>query len=104
MIETATMSERELAEYCSPKELFVDDVKSWRAISTSISHKENKQLRKERRKVKVLDKELVLKEKALTEMQGRVAFIYPCREGSDLRMVNRKKRDVDGNSHRKRHD
>jgi hypothetical protein len=48
VIETATMSERELAEYCRSKGLFVDDVKAWRALSikalsttsTSISHKE----------------------------------------------------------------
>lgn len=66
VIETATMSERELAEYCRSKGLFVDDVKAWRALSikaqsatsTSMSHKENKQLREERRKVRALDKEL----------------------------------------------
>jgi len=75
VIETATMSERELAEYCRSKGLFVDDVKAWRALSikaqsatsTSISHKENKQLREERRKVKALEKELARKEKALAE-------------------------------------
>ncbi|HAS6152816.1 TPA: hypothetical protein I7146_15090 [Vibrio vulnificus] len=33
VIETATMSERELAEYCRSKGLFVDDVKTWRALS-----------------------------------------------------------------------
>lgn len=75
VIETATMSERELAEYCRSKGLFVDDVKAWRALSikaqsttsASISHKENKQLREERRKVKALEKELARKEKALAE-------------------------------------
>ncbi|HAS8436777.1 TPA: hypothetical protein I7737_10760 [Vibrio vulnificus] len=75
VIETATMSERELAEYCRSKGLFVDDVKAWRALSikaqsatsTSISHKENKQLREERRKVKALEKELARKKKALAE-------------------------------------
>ncbi len=75
VIETATMSERELAEYCRSKGLFVDDVKAWRALSikaqratsTSMSHKENKQLREERRKVKALEKELARKEKALAE-------------------------------------
>lgn len=75
VIETATMSERELAEYCRSKGLFVDDVKAWRALSikaqsatsTSMSHKENKQLREERRKVRALEKELARKEKALAE-------------------------------------
>ncbi|HGZ7315433.1 TPA: IS3 family transposase, partial [Vibrio parahaemolyticus] len=75
VIETATMSERELAEYCRSKGLFVDDVKAWRALSikaqsttsASMSHKENKQLREERRKVKALEKELARKEKALAE-------------------------------------
>lgn len=75
VIETATMSERELAEYCRAKGLFVDDVKAWRALSIKaqnttsalVSHKENKQLREERRKVKALEKELARKEKALAE-------------------------------------
>lgn len=75
VIETATMSERELAEYCRSKGLFVDDVKAWRALSikaqsatsTSVSQKENKQLREERRKVKALEKELARKEKAPAE-------------------------------------
>ncbi|WP_375058663.1 hypothetical protein ACEZDF_12745 [Vibrio alginolyticus] len=69
------MSERELAEYCRSKGLFIDDVKAWRALSikaqsataTSISHKENKQLRKELRKIKAMEKELARKEKALAE-------------------------------------
>ncbi|EDU61190.1 hypothetical protein AAAA28_21445 [Providencia stuartii] len=34
VIETATMSERELAEYCRSKGVFVDDVKAWRALSS----------------------------------------------------------------------
>ncbi|EGR4188434.1 hypothetical protein DDM99_17460 [Vibrio cholerae] len=75
VIETATMSERELAEYCRSKGLFVDDVKTWRALSikaqsttsASMSHKENKLLRDERRKVKALEKELARKDKALAE-------------------------------------
>lgn len=75
VIETATMSERELTECCRSKGLFVYDVKAWRelsikaqsAISTSISHKENKQLRDKRRKVKALEKELARKEKTLAE-------------------------------------
>nr|WP_282555388.1 transposase [Providencia stuartii] len=75
VIETATMSERELAEYCRSKGVFVDDVKAWRAlsikaqsaISTSVSHKENKLLHEEGRKIKALEKELARKEKALAE-------------------------------------
>ncbi|WP_242452185.1 hypothetical protein [Providencia rettgeri] len=82
VIETATMSERELAEYCRFKGVFVDIVKAWRALSikaqsatsTSVSHKENKQLREERRKVKALEKELALKEKALAETPALLVF------------------------------
>ena len=33
VIETETMSERKLAEYCRSKGVFVDDVKAWRALS-----------------------------------------------------------------------
>ncbi|EJG0582694.1 IS3 family transposase, partial [Vibrio parahaemolyticus] len=42
-------------------------IKAQSATSTSMSHKENKQLREERRKVKALEKELARKEKALAE-------------------------------------
>ena len=42
-------------------------IKAQSTTSTSISHKENKQLREERRKVKALEKELARKEKALAE-------------------------------------
>ncbi|HHF0522921.1 TPA: hypothetical protein ACPHW8_004706 [Vibrio alginolyticus] len=53
VIETVTMSERELSKYCRAKGLFVNDVKAWRALSikaqsvtsTSVTYKENKQLR-----------------------------------------------------------
>ncbi|PHM30176.1 conserved hypothetical protein [Xenorhabdus innexi] len=75
VIETATMSERELAEYCRQKGLFVDDVKQWRIISiqahetkpTEGHYKINKELQEERRKIKALEKELARKEKALAE-------------------------------------
>lgn len=74
VIETATMSERELAEYCRHRGLFVDEVKQWRVISIQAhetkpesSYKTNKALREERRKIKALEKELARKDKALAE-------------------------------------
>lgn len=75
VLETATMSERELAEYCRHKGLFVDEVKSWKTLSIQAhapksdknEYKENKELRAEKRKVKALEKELARKDKALAE-------------------------------------
>ena len=72
VIETATMSEREIADYCRQKGLFVEQVKEWRVASIQahkpkniVKHDHEKRL--DKKKIKQLEKELARKDKALAE-------------------------------------
>ncbi len=74
VIETATLSEMELADYCRRMGLFVEQVKEWRAISIQAhemkmaeSRRADKELRKAKTRLRELEKELLRKDKALAE-------------------------------------
>ena len=74
VIETSTMTEHELAEYCRSKGLFVEKVKEWRTISiqahhskAEIQYKQDSIRRSDKKKIKALEKELARKDKALAE-------------------------------------
>ena len=74
VLETASLTETELAEYCRRKGIYVDEVKAWREQclnaneSNSEDSKELKEsLKEEKDKVKELQKELRTREKALAE-------------------------------------
>lgn len=74
VIETATLSEMELADYCRRMELFVEQVKEWRSISIQAhemkmteSHSDDKELREAKTRLRELEKELLRKDKALAE-------------------------------------
>lgn len=74
VLETAPLSETQLAEYCRKKGIYVDEVKAWRdqclkANQAAVEDpKELKNsLKEEKDKVKQLEKELRTKEKALAE-------------------------------------
>ena len=74
VLETATLSESELAEYCRRKELYVEEIKEWKeqclSANTTRSIDPNKlkdSLKEEQTKNKALQKELRRKEKALAE-------------------------------------
>lgn len=74
VIESAVMSEIELAEYCRHKRLFVEQVKEWRTVSlqahemkTWNNHKVDKIIKEYRQRIRELEKELARKEKALAE-------------------------------------
>ena len=75
VLETATLTERELAEYCRQKGIFIEDVKLWKSLSVKAQadnsgineYRESKALREEKKKVRELEKELHRKEKALAE-------------------------------------
>ena len=74
VLETAILSEMELADYCRRMGLFVEQVKDWRAISIQaheVKSAENlradKALREAKSKVRELEKELTRKDKALAE-------------------------------------
>ena len=74
VLETSTLNEAELAEYCRKKGIYVSEVKAWRNQCLNANKnipdnpevlKEN--LKKEKDKNKDLEKELRTKEKALAE-------------------------------------
>ncbi|MEO2228378.1 hypothetical protein ABGV36_00010 [Escherichia coli] len=77
VIETATLSEMELADYCRRMGLFVEQVKEWRAISIQAhemkmaeSRRADKELREANTRLRELEKELRRKDKALAEAKG----------------------------------
>jgi transposase-like protein len=74
VIETSTMTEHELAEYCRSKGLFVEKVKEWRTISIQAhqskaenQYKQDSIRRSDKKKIKTLEKELARKNQALAE-------------------------------------
>jgi transposase-like protein len=74
VMETAAMSEAEIAEYCRQRGLYPEQLASWRAACEQANdwHRASeKQLkivtRADRKKVRQLEKELARKEKALAE-------------------------------------
>lgn len=74
VLETATLSEMELADYCRRMGLFVEQVKEWRAISIQAHEKKltenirtDRALRDAKNKLRELEKELQRKDKALAE-------------------------------------
>jgi len=73
-VETATLSESELSEYCRQKGLYPEQVKEWKAacIQGQLSEaerrkQEREQAKKDKKRIKELERELNRKEKALAE-------------------------------------
>lgn len=74
VIETASMTELELGEYCRNKGLFSEQIANWKAAclqgaETAVEQDKEKQLetKKDKKRIKELEKELRRKEKALAE-------------------------------------
>jgi len=74
VIQTSTMTEHELAEYCRGKGLYVEKVKEWKAISVQAhqpkaenQYKQDSIRRSDKKKIKALEKELARKNQALAE-------------------------------------
>lgn len=74
VLETAPMSEAELAEYCRKKGLYAEQIAAWRdaCISGNASAAEREkvvkeQSRQDKQQIKALQRELRQKEKALAE-------------------------------------
>ena len=74
VIETSTLSEAELSEYCRNKGLYVEQIKTWRmdalkgfSSSKQQSLKDKRQQQTDRKQIKQLERELSRKEKALAE-------------------------------------
>lgn len=75
VLETSSLNEAELSEYCRKKGLFPEQVKQWKqvcmeanATTKESSKAERERQRHEQKKFKKLEKELVRKEKALAEV------------------------------------
>jgi transposase len=74
VLETAPMNEAALAEYCRSKGLFVEQIATWRAacleanaLAAPLSREEREQGRRDRKKIKELERDLLRKDKALAE-------------------------------------
>lgn len=68
LLETATLSEAELSEYCRTKGLYPDQLKQWKQAFIKSDHKPTKNADvSDKKRIKALEKELARKEKALAE-------------------------------------
>lgn len=74
VLETATLSESELAEYCRRKGIYVEEIKVWKdqCLNANTTHIEDSKklkdnLKEEQKRNKELQRELRRKEKALAE-------------------------------------
>lgn len=74
VMETFTMNELELAEYCRKKGLYREQIEAWRTVCLQANGQASDQakqlngaLKEEQRRAKQLEKELQKKEKALAE-------------------------------------
>ena len=74
MIETATMTAIEVGDYCRSKGLFPDQIAQWKVAclqgaETAAEQQKQKELetKKDKKRIKELEKELRRKEKALAE-------------------------------------
>ena len=81
VMETASMSESELSEYCRSKGLYPEQVKTWKQNcidgqqSTEVQRQgEKRQAKAAKQEIKALKKELVRKEKALAETTALLAL------------------------------
>jgi transposase-like protein len=81
VVETASLSETELSEYCRSKGLYPEQVRAWREAcvagagnQASQRQEEQQQSRKDKKRIKALEKELRRKEKALAETAALLAL------------------------------
>lgn len=96
VLETAALSEAELAEYCRSKGLFVEQVHAWRAACEQANARSEEQsadfqrsLKAERKRNKQLASELHRKEKALAEAAALLVLAkkyraFPAAEDEDV--------------------
>lgn len=81
VVETAGLSEAELSEYCRGKGLYPEQAKAWReacvaGASTEVSRRqaEQAQTRRDKKRIKELERELRRKDKALAETAALLAL------------------------------
>lgn len=93
VLETASLSEIEVSEYCRTKGLYPEQIKAWKqaCIGANASHKQAiapTHSKTDKKRIKQLEKELSRKEKALVETAAllvlRKKFNAYCREDEDM--------------------
>ncbi len=102
VLETATLNEIELGEYCRRKGVFPQQINAWRKVcihahAPQAEKTERTEIREQKRKIKLLEGELSRKEKALAEaaalliLQKKAWFLWeaPEDEKSSTRSVLR---------------
>ena len=74
VVECASLNEAEISEYCRSKGLYPEQVKAWReaciggaSSDAQRRHEAREERRQDRKRIKVLEKELRRKDKALAE-------------------------------------
>lgn len=74
VLETATLSEAELAEYCRRRGLYIEQIQAWRAACVQGQHSaraqqqvDNVQAKADKKRIRELERELRRKDKALAE-------------------------------------
>lgn len=68
IVETATLSEAELSEYCRRKGLYPEQIAQWKQAFLQTQQADTRQSQKQaQKKIKGLERELARKEKALAE-------------------------------------
>ena len=72
VLETATLNETELSEYCRKKGLYPEQIKSWKQACLEANQETPKQAKssnskQDKRRIKQLEKDLKRKDKALAE-------------------------------------
>lgn len=81
VVETAGLNEAQLSEYCRSKGLYPEQVKAWHeACVAGVSNEagrrqaEQRQMRREKKRIKELERELRRKDKALAETAALLAL------------------------------
>ncbi len=85
VIETASLNEVQLSEYCRSKGLYPDQVEQWK-VSALSGYQQSAQVKKEKlrnrqedkKKIKRLEKQLQRKEKALAETAALLVLSKKC--------------------------
>ncbi|MBT0724509.1 transposase [Rosenbergiella sp. S61] len=87
IVETATLSEADIAEYCRKKGLYPAQLSQWKQVFLQTSASGDKAaLKQSQKRIKQLVKELIRKEKALAEAAA-------------IRVLRKKLRDYYGETH-----
>lgn len=85
VIETASLNEQKLSEYCRNKGLYPEQVEQWKASaltgyqqSTKIKKEKLQERQKDKQKIKRLESQLTRKEKALAETAALLVLSKKC--------------------------